>query len=292
MNEVVQLHQREKFSATPDQSEIQSLDVSLASKLLHLRLISQLRVIALGDSSVYGVGDFDAENAAVGPGWSGRFAHDVKAARFINLGKNGSRFRTVIKSQLPGALSMAPDIALICIGTNDVLRGDFSPKEIRIGAREIIDSLVAVGAVPIFLGIPDPIKTAPGPMSLKKILHRRVAIINEILKEECSSLGGVLVSTWDIPLATDKSMWHIDRMHPSAKGHQEISDLVRRAVGLPRRSRKKIPFGRTSVHRKDEFFWLATNGAKWFAKRSFDLVPALIWLMVSSKFDSLRQEEK
>jgi hypothetical protein len=35
------------------------------------------------------------------------------------------------------------------------------------------------------------------------------------------------------------------------------------------------------MSKKFELYWLITNGAKWFAKRSVDLVPALIWLMVS-----------
>jgi hypothetical protein len=35
------------------------------------------------------------------------------------------------------------------------------------------------------------------------------------------------------------------------------------------------------MSKKFELYWLITNGAKWFAKRSVDLVPALIWLMIS-----------
>ena len=93
-------------------------------------------------------------------------------------------------------------------------------------------------------------------------------------------------------MATDRTMWHIDRMHPSAKGHQEIADLVRRSLYLPRRSRLKMPIGREGVKRKDELFWLLTNGFKWFAKRSIDLVPALIWLMVSSKIRDSQLEAR
>ena len=267
-------------------------ELTLEQRVLRLRHIRQMRIVALGDSSVYGVGDFDDQSETVGAGWSGRFAHDVRAARFVNLGKNGSRFRSVVKSQLDGALSMSPDIALLCIGTNDVLRGDFSLQEISDAAIHIIKKFSQAESLVVFLGIPDPIKTAPGPMALKKILHRRVNALNWVLAEVCNQYGGVFIDTWDHSMATDRSMWHIDRMHPSAKGHQEIADLVRRSLFLPRRSRKKLPVGRENINRRDEIFWLFTNGLKWFAKRSIDLVPALLWLMVSSKFKDSQLEAR
>lgn len=255
---------------------------TLEQRILRLRHIQKMRIVAIGDSSVFGVGDFDNESTSVGAGWTGRFAHDLKAGRFVNLGKNGARFRNVVKKQLGGAISMRPDLALICVGTNDVLRGDFSLTEIKTSAQEIIAELAQVGAVPVFLGIPDPILTAPGPMSLKKILHTRVKAVNAIVQHVADSHGAAFISTWDHTMATDRSMWHIDRMHPSAKGHQEISDLVRRSLFLPRRSRKKLPVCLEGESTKEQIFWLLTNGAKWFAKRSIDLVPALIWLVLSN----------
>jgi len=256
--------------------------LSLEQRILRLRHIGKMRIVAIGDSSVFGVGDFDDQSHSVGAGWTGRFAHDLKAGRFVNLGKNGARFRSVVKKQLGGAISMRPDLALICVGTNDVLRGDFSPAEIRAAVESIITQFNQVDAVPVFLGIPDPIQTAPGPMSLKKILHTRVKLVNAIIEQVAEAHCAAFVSTWNHSMASDRSMWHIDRMHPSAKGHQEISDLVRRSLFLPRRSRKKLPVGIEGESKKDQIFWLLTNGAKWFAKRSIDLVPALIWLVVSS----------
>jgi len=282
-------HQKSELQPHPvDHHLTQSL--TLEQRVLRLRHVRQMRVAALGDSSVYGVGDFDSNNDAVGAGWSGRFAHDVRAARFVNLGKNGSRFRTVVKEQLDGATSMSPDIALLCVGTNDVLRGDFSLKEISESATKILERFAKTESLVVFLGIPDPLKTAPGPRVLKQILHRRVRALNWVLSEICKEHGGIFIDTWEHSMATDRGMWHIDRMHPSPKGHQEIADLVRRSLNLPRRSRQKLPIGREGVQRKEEILWLLTNGAKWFAKRSIDLVPALIWLMASSYFNDSKLE--
>jgi len=259
-------------SITP---KIEKRDPALA-----LRHISHPRIIALGDSSVFGVGDHGDAIPSVGAGWAGRLAHDLTAGNFINVAKNGARARHITQHQLNAAHAFRPDLALVCIGTNDVLRGDFSPKEIKNSLITVIETLSENNAVIILLGLPDPISTAPGPIALRKILSARVAIINEIYIELSERENVVLVPTWDSKIAHERRMWHVDRMHPSAIGHQLIADLVRRKLALPRRSAKKLSTS-INVSKKFELYWLITNGAKWFAKRSVDLVPALIWLMIS-----------
>lgn len=259
-------------SITP---KIEKRDPALA-----LRHISNPRIIALGDSSVFGVGDHGDAIPSVGAGWAGRLAHDLTAGNFINVAKNGARARHITQHQLNAAHAFRPDLALVCIGTNDVLRGDFSPKEIKNSLITVIETLSENNAVIILLGLPDPISTAPGPLALRKILSARVALINEIYIELSERENVVLVPTWDSKIAHERRMWHVDRMHPSAIGHQLIADLVRRRLALPRRSAKKLSTS-INVSKKFELYWLITNGAKWFAKRSVDLVPALIWLMIS-----------
>jgi lysophospholipase L1-like esterase len=254
-----------------------------------LRNKSDLTIVAMGDSSVFGVGDHGQEIPSVGYGWTGRFAHDLEAKRFVNVAKNGARARHLPQNQLPAALALSPHIALICIGTNDVLRGDFSPKEIRQSLREICMTLASTNTLVVLLGLPDPMRTAPGPVSLRKILSGRVIKINKILYEVAGEGLAVVVPTWDSKIAHERRMWHVDRMHPSALGHQHIADLVRRNLSLPRRSAKKISI-ESSKSKRYEMYWLLTNGAKWFAKRSVDLIPALIWLVVSENFSSKKDE--
>ena len=266
-------------SITP---KIEKRDPALA-----LRHISHPRIIALGDSSVFGVGDHGDAIPSVGAGWAGRLAHDLTAGNFINVAKNGARARHITKHQLSAAHAFRPDLALVCIGTNDVLRGDFSPEEIKNSLITVIETLSENNAFIILLGLPDPISTAPGPLALRKILSARVTLINEIYIELSERENVILVPTWDSKIAHERRMWHVDRMHPSAIGHQLIADLVRRKLALPRRSAKKLS---TSINmsKKFELYWLITNGAKWFAKRSVDLVPALIWLMVSENIRTLK----
>ncbi len=216
-----------------------------------------------------------------------RIAHDLKAERFVNVAKNGARARHLPTSQLPAVIAYRPHMVLICIGTNDVLRGDFSPEEIRSCLETVCKSAIEIGSLVVMLGLPDPIRTAPGPMALRRILSDRVIIINEILDEIAGDGLAIVVPTWNSRIAHERRMWHVDRMHPSALGHQHIADSVRRHLSLPRRSARKIPT-EVNVSKKFEMYWLITNGAKWFAKRSIDLVPALIWLMISENMRKRR----
>ena len=261
--------------------------VSQSELALALRHVEDMRIIALGDSSVFGVGDHGNDIPSVGFGWTGRIAHDLKAERFVNVARNGARARHLPTNQLPAVIAYRPHMVLICIGTNDVLRGDFSPEEIRSCLETVCKSAIEIGSLVVMLGLPDPIRTAPGPMALRRILSDRVIIINEILDEIAGDGLAIVVPTWNSRIAHERRMWHVDRMHPSALGHQHIADSVRRHLSLPRRSARKIPT-EVNVSKKFEMYWLITNGAKWFAKRSIDLVPALIWLMISENMRKRR----
>jgi lysophospholipase L1-like esterase len=256
--------------------------------LYQLRHVTNLRVIAMGDSSVFGVGDHGDTIPSVGAGWAGRLAHDLGATRFINVAKNGSRARDLVKNQLSTAQALDPDLVLICIGTNDVLRGDFSPEEIRESLFKVIEMLDNSKTLIVLLGLPNPMRTAPGPIVLRKILCARVAIINQIYSEISDKGLALFVPTWNSKIAHEKRLWHIDRMHPSPQGHQLIADLVRGKMELPRRSRKKLAT-KIDVTKSKETKWLLINGTKWFVKRSVDLIPALIWLIISEKIRQIRK---
>ena len=54
---------------------------SLSEKLFAIRHLSNLRIAALGDSAVFGVGDTSTDGKPDGPGWVGRLAHDLAASQ-------------------------------------------------------------------------------------------------------------------------------------------------------------------------------------------------------------------
>lgn len=248
-------------------------------ELYKLRLTQNLRVVGLGDSSVFGIGDIgpDARNNT-GFGWTARLAHDLKAKKYLNLSRNGARARDIWFSQLPAALAAKPDLVLICVGGNDALRNNFQPSDIANYLNLTVKKLEESGSIVVLLGLHDPSRIAPAPRVIKHVLLTRVQQVNSALNWVTEQNKNIFIKTIDRDEIYDKNFWHIDRMHPSPRGHQYLADLVRRTLSLPRRRKTKIAF-KISINRRAKTLWLITNGLKWFMRRSIDLLPALIYLV-------------
>ena len=81
------------------------------------------RVVGLGDSIAAGVGDSVPPGTSAG--WSGRLSHRISAERHVNLGKPGALIGD-LEARVPAALTFAPDLMLVSIGGNDVVRAGFT----------------------------------------------------------------------------------------------------------------------------------------------------------------------
>lgn len=252
---------------------------SLNEKLIAMRHMSNPRIAALGDSSVYGVGDTSTDGKPDGPGWVGRLSHDLAASQYINLSKNGARAHTVVSTQLVSTTFFNPDLVCVCVGMNDVMRGNYSPIQIRDSIRTLIQELNNVGAVVVLLGLPDPAKTALAPKRVKQILSRRVQSLNDILTDVSAQENALFIAGWEQKEVYERSFWHVDRMHPSSLGHQLIADLIRNELNLPLRVSNTLTT-KSIRTQKDDLFWLLTSGTKWLLKRSIDLIPTLIYLIM------------
>ena len=271
-----------KIKGTPEilpQPLPESKQKSLSEKLLALRHMNELRIAALGDSSVFGVGDTSTDGKPDGPGWVGRVAHDLAAKQYINLSKNGARAHTVVSTQLVSTKFFDPDLVCVCVGMNDVMRGNYSPVQIRDSIRTLIQELNNLGAVVVLLGLPDPSKVAFAPKRVKRVLRRRVQNLNEILLEVAGQEDALFISGWEQKEVYERSFWHVDRMHPSSLGHQLVADLIRTELNLPLRVENSLSTESIRT-KKDDLFWLLTSGTKWLLKRSIDLIPTLIYLII------------
>jgi lysophospholipase L1-like esterase len=258
---------------------------NMQSASYRLRLKEDLRIVGLGDSAVYGVGDMSDEAANIGLGWTGRLAHDLNAKKYLNLSKNGARAKDVWNHQLAPALAAKPDLVLICVGGNDALRNNFKPSDVANYLDLSIKKLQAAGAIVVLLGLHDPSHIAPAPKIIKQVLLSRIMKVNKALEWVSKENQSVLIKTINLKEIYERKFWHIDRMHPSPFGHQYLADLVRRNLSLPRRKKSKIPY-LIEVNKKAKSIWLLTNGIKWFLRRSIDLLPALIYLVVIESFKS------
>ena len=82
-----------------------------------------------------------------------------------------------------------------------------------------------------------------------------------------------------------REIWHIDRMHPSALGHQLLSDLTLRALN---KDRLLVSLSVNQVvTQKESMKWFASAATMWFIKRSVDLIPTLIWLGIKYRISKL-----
>jgi lysophospholipase L1-like esterase len=248
--------------------------------ILRLRNQQNLQVVALGDSISFGVGDTGGHENAIGPGWVGRIAHDLGAVRFLNFSRNGARVRDLTGSRLSAALEVRPDLVLICIGGNDVLRGNFDPTEIKSGLLKLISQFASINAAVVLVNLPHLAGPLRIPALIRNVFEARATILNDILEEVCSDGSAEYVCLSGISAIKEHHFWHVDKMHPSPVGHQLIADKVRRSLSLPRRTRKKISFEDKSRSRWRTARWLLVKGSIWVLRRSIDLIPAILFIII------------
>lgn len=241
-------------------------------------------VAVLGDSVAYGIGDpyrggFRGFAALVGQ------AIDVPAPLvWHRLAQVGARCAHVVTEQVPrlGAI----DVALVVVGGNDVLRGDFDPRAIAASLAGAVAQLRSRGALVIVLGVPCPAHHLPLPRRVRAQLCARFGQLNAALR--AGSAQARFIPCSRLPVAEDRALWSVDRLHPSALGHRALAAVV--AAELQVANVPLGPVGDVQVLRRrrlHDLVWLVRSGAPWIVKRSVDLFPALLRLALAPAPSSL-----
>lgn len=238
-----------------------------------------INLVVIGDSAAYGVGD---QHGSEVRGWAWYLSHVFyDACNYLNFSRPGAQSLEVLETQLPKALQEAPDICAVFVGGNDLLRNGFSPEKLYVNLRSTCSALMEIGSEVVLIELHDPNQLLRLPRLLKRVLCRRVESVNDTYYRIADELGALLIRTRQIPNVHDLQNWHIDRMHPGTKGHQllarEIAENLRRrgwALELPQCTANQ------KEKKSLQIRWLIKNGAPWFLKRSVDLLPAALLLMV------------
>ena len=231
-------------------------------------------VVSLGDSISHGIGD--SGPGCVGPSWAGRLAHRIGAREHRNLSFPGAQSGHLLHLQVPAAVWLKPDLTLISIGGNDALRSSFDPLRLARDLKAAIARLDEVGTQIVVLGLPDPRRTLPAPRIIRNALSRRTAAVNAALEHAVAGSNALLMRTWDDSNAYFRSLWHIDRLHPSARGHEYLASMAIRRLGL---DEVNAPLG-VEPASGNSLVWLLRNGSVWLAKRSVDLFPGLLRMSI------------
>ena len=253
-----------------------------------------LRFVVLGDSAAAGIGDSDKHGNNFG--WGYYLARAIQTPLvYANVSRPGAQSQEVRDVQLKHALDFNPDLAAVIVGGNDVLRNGFSPQRFHQNLREIVSELTALNSTVMLLELHDPNKILKLPKTLAGILDRRISMVNAITKSVAQEFSAKLLQTRQISDIYSKDMWHVDRMHPSKKGHQHLAKNFRKIL------LDEIPVAPVRISpvqiktRKESMTWMLLKGTPWFFKRSFDLLPAVLFLIAKEKvlnaFSGLRGKE-
>ena len=240
-----------------------------------------LTLAVIGDSAASGVGDSDANGNHFGWGYHLAQAFNEPLI-YINAARPGARSGEVLEEQLVKVSVHDPELVAVVVGGNDLLRSNFSPTVFESNLRETLIRLVSTGATIMLLELHDPTKIVPMPYLVGRICRRRVAAVNKATSKMAQDFGAIMLPTRSLENIYSRSKWHVDRMHPSKLGHQFIASEF--AKMLRDRGFDVGDVAISAVNnrsRKDSILWMLRNGTPWFAKRSIDLFPGLIWLSMA-----------
>lgn len=233
----------------------------------------------LGDSAATGVGDYDAFGRT--RGWCFHLAQAFhETLNIVPVARAGAQSREVREVQLPKVLAFKPDLAALVVGGNDALRNGFSPQALYENLKATIVELKSHRTEILMLQLHDPTKIVPMPRLLARVLTRRIEAVNAVYERLASEFEVILLRTRTLPEIYDRKLWHFDRMHPSGFGHRTLARNFRDLLQLSGWKLGDVPLSiPDGFTRRESAIWFAKNGIPWFFKRSFDLLPAAIFLM-------------
>lgn len=234
-----------------------------------------VRMVALGDSATFGIGDRLGKQWR---GWASILAqaigtgHDVS---FVNLAKPGSTIGDVQLQQVPDALDHRAHLATLVVGVNDTLRSWWDADVARRQLLSCAAQLRSQGAVLMTVKFHDHAELLPLPRQLRIRLGRRIDALNAIYDELQDRFGGIQIDLRDYAEPLERDFWSVDRLHPSELGHRWLARSFGTALveaGLS----FDLPTGVCSNEPPtvaENVRWLVREGGPWLGRRAKDYGP-------------------
>ncbi|KQU46026.1 hypothetical protein ASG67_15590 [Sphingomonas sp. Leaf339] len=175
-------------------------------------------ILALGDSLIagYGLASADSLPARI----EHRLRIDRPDARVINAGVSGDMTGDVLR-RLPTVMSRLnrrPDLAIVQVGANDVLR-QVSPASMRANLAAILIELDRC-CVPVLLTIVDP----------PAILRDRAAAYLGVHEQLAAEHGAAICAFFPAGVLGHPAMVLADRFHPNAAAIALVVDAMMPAI--------------------------------------------------------------
>ena len=188
------------------------------------------RYVAIGDSTTEGLDDPSPD----GLGYLGfadrlaaRLARDQPGLLYANLGIRGRKLRQIRDEQLEPALALAPDLASVVGGLNDILRPRCDIETLAAILEQMVAALTARGATVLGMTFPDAAKVMPAALPARRRMQAFNAAIRSIGERH-----GMLIADLDRNGVIDPRLWAIDRLHANTAGHVRIAAAMEQALGL------------------------------------------------------------
>lgn len=197
-----------------------------------------LRVVAVGDSTLTAPGVRDESEIWVAEVCRRLSESTGRAVELGSFGVGGATAAQVAETQLASALAFEPDLALVSVGANDVIRG-VRWSRLVADLDHIVSTLVESGAPVITSGVGDlgsiP-RLAPPLRQMATALGRRADRAHGVVANRHSAVKAL---QWDWAareFRTRSDIWSIDRFHPNREGHLIWADVCWEALQplLPR----------------------------------------------------------
>ncbi|MBS1195606.1 MAG: family lipase [Actinobacteria bacterium] len=189
---------------------------------------SPLRVVAVGDSSLTCPGLDDLDDA-----WLRRLARayaDRHRVELISLGVGGSRAQDVVDGQLAAALALRPDIAVVSVGGNDVIRGASRPQ-FAAALGHIVGRLEEASRAVLLIGVGDLGAIPRLPPALRPLLGARSAQLDRVAARVAAAHPRTVKTIARgprVPFAPgEAAMFAADMFHASAVGHALMAAATR-----------------------------------------------------------------
>jgi len=181
--------------------------------------------VALGDSLTEGVGDFDADGRP--RGWADRFAEEIARRqgelRYANLAVRGRMTAEVVATQLRPAIALAPDLASVVVGMNDLIRPTVNLAKVCQLFEHLVATIARSGALVITATLPDPGQVTPLPKLVRQRFAARLRQYNDHVWTTAERYGASCLDLAECAVR-DVAGWSDDRLHPGTYGHQRIAD--------------------------------------------------------------------
>ncbi len=186
--------------------------------------------VALGDSITEGLQDLDEAGLPVG--WADRLAQALadragEPVRYANQAIRGRLLGAILSEQVEPALELRPDLVSIWGGGNDMLRPDADPDAMAEAVEAAVVRFREAGA-DVLIGLGVDAKESP----IVKLTRGRTAIYNIHLVGVAARHGAHVLDVWNMRSLRDWRMWHEDRLHLNALGHERVTQAALAALGL------------------------------------------------------------